>query len=303
MSFGGASAWGQAALHPGASPLAPGDLSKPIFDTAKPEYDTSQARRKSAGTIVAEVDGRAITLADVRDAIQALPANLRGLPFQTIFPTVMDQLVRQEALVVAAQRAAVDEDADVRRRMKNASDQVLATQYLQTKVLPGITEQMVLDRYRRDVAGRPGPEEVRVRVIMTPTAAEAAALIEALRTGGDFSAIARRESKDTTSIVGGDLGFVRRDGLNAEIGAVAFALPVGQISAYPVRSAGNWFIVKVEERRTQPPLTLSEARNEITQALVREGSAPLVRDALADVVVRQYNITGKEGESEAVRVP
>ncbi|MGE0226196.1 MAG: hypothetical protein AB7S57_23210, partial [Acetobacteraceae bacterium] len=104
MSFGGASAWGQAALHPGASPLAPGDLSKPIFDTAKPEYDTSQARRKSAGTIVAEVDGRAITLADVRDAIQALPANLRGLPFQTIFPTVMDQLVRQEALVVAAQR-------------------------------------------------------------------------------------------------------------------------------------------------------------------------------------------------------
>src|SRR6185437_16481530 len=65
---------GPAAAKTAPSPFAPGDLKKPIFDTTKPVYDSvGNAQAKSDRTVVAEVDGRTITLGDIADAIAGLP--------------------------------------------------------------------------------------------------------------------------------------------------------------------------------------------------------------------------------------
>ena len=280
----------------GPSPLAPGDLSKPIFDTTKPDYDTSGARRKGANTIVAEVDGRDITLGEASDAIRALPPSMAAMPFDIVFPIAIDQLVKQRALVVEAQRLGLDDDPDVKRRMKSAADRVLVDELLRREGARAITELMLLDRYKRDFANKPGPEEVHVRIIMAPTEPEARALLDELNKGGDFATIARRSSKDATAIRGGDLGFVRRDGVNAEIASVAFSLPAGQTSAFPVASVGAWFLVKTEARRATPPRSFSEARPIVLQDLLREHSPTITKEAMSRIIVRQYGMAGKEGE-------
>jgi len=285
-----------AQIQPGPSPLAPGDLSKPIFDTTTPDYDTSGARQKGANTIVAEVDGRDITLGEASDAIRALPPSVAVMPFDVVFPIAIDQLVKQRALVVEAQRLGLDDDPEVKRRMKSAADRVLVDELLRREGTRTITQLMLQDRYKRDFADKPGPEEVRIRIIMTPTEAEARTLLDELNKGGDFATIAKRSSKDATSLTGGDLGFVRRDSVNAEIAAVAFSLPAGQTSAFPVASVGAWFLVKTEARRMAPTLTFSEARPIVMQDLLREHALTVTRDAMARVVVRRYGMAGKEGE-------
>src|SRR5947209_5471605 len=80
---GGACAQSGSAADP--SPFAPGDLKTPIFDTRTPVYAAAGEQANSAKTIVAEVDGRAITLGDVADAIAELPALTRNLPFADLF--------------------------------------------------------------------------------------------------------------------------------------------------------------------------------------------------------------------------
>ncbi|MDR3538248.1 MAG: peptidylprolyl isomerase [Acetobacteraceae bacterium] len=281
------------------TPAAIQDLSKPAFDTTTALYDMANRAEKSGRTVVAEVDGRAITLADLGDAIRDLPSSLGALPFEQLYPGVLERLIKQQALVIRAQHQGLDEDPVVRRRVKAAADHVLTNELLQREIGKSITEQALLDRYAQTVAGKPGPEEVRVRLIMVGTEAEATALIAELKAGGDFAAIAQRSSKDTTAPVGGDLGFVRRDGLNPEVGAVAFSQVAGQLTSYPVASNGAWFIVKTEERRQQSTPPFPVVRDRLRQELLRAGVPSVTEAAMKDVFAREYNITGKDnGGSE-----
>jgi peptidyl-prolyl cis-trans isomerase C len=296
LSGGGAA---QPATKPDPSPLAPGDLKRPIFDTTTPVYNNANQQDKSASTVVAEVDGRAVTLGEVADAIKELPASVSALPFAELFPGVLAQLVRQQALVIRAQQEALDEDPVVRRRAKAASDRVLANEVLQRDISRTITEQALLARYNKDFVDKPGPEVVHVRVIMVPTEDAALGIIGELRNGADFATIAKRSSKDATAPVGGDLGYLRLEGLNPEIGAVAFSLQPGQFTPFPVHSAGSWFVVKVEDRRHQPAPPFSEVREQLVQAMLRDGVSDVVTKALANVTVREYNINGKESAEAA----
>ena len=107
--------------------------------------------------MVAEVDGRAVTLGDVGDAIAELPTTVRNLPFADLYPSILGQLVRQQALVIRAQRQALDEDPAVRRKVKAASDRVLANALLEQEISRTITEAALLDRYNKEIAGKPGP--------------------------------------------------------------------------------------------------------------------------------------------------
>ena len=249
---------GLAGLHPASaqtdsksapSPVAPGDLSKPVFNTTAPVYDSVADLDKAAKTVVAEVEGRPITLGDVGDAIRALPATTADLPFDPLYPEVLEQLIGQAARVLRAQQDGADEDKAVHRRVVAAADRQLAEEYLRRELSKGISEDALLDRYNKVIASHPGPEEAHVWVILSGSEQAAAALIREIQGGADFSAVARRVSKDATADAGGDLGFRTRAQLTPQVGAVAFELSAGQVAPYPVQTTAGWFIVKVEQRR------------------------------------------------------
>jgi peptidyl-prolyl cis-trans isomerase C len=284
----------QTAPRPDPSPFAPGNLKRPVFDTQTPLYDESHAQDKSAQTVVAEVDGRPITLGEVGDAIRQLPANTQARPFAELFPMVLAKLVRIQALVIRAHQQGLDDDPALRRKLKQATEQVISDALLHREIARTITEQHLLDRYNKEVVGKPGPEEVHVRVIMTATRDAAAALIAELRAGADFAALAKRSSQDATAPDGGDLGYLPLGGLTPEIGAVAFSLPPNQFTPFPVSSAGAWFIVKVDDRRQRSTPSFAEARSGLEQEMLREGVPDVVTKALAGVSVREYSLNGKE---------
>jgi peptidyl-prolyl cis-trans isomerase C len=291
----------QTQTKPDPSPFAPGDLKRPIFDTTKRVYDTANVEQKSANTVVAEVDGRAITLGDVKDAIAQLPPSMRDLPFADLFPGVLQKLVQQQALVIRAQRQALDEDPAVRRSIKAATERIFADAQLDHEISRSITEAALLARYGKEIAGKPGPEEAHVRVIMLSTEKAGMDIVNELRGGADFATLAKRSSLDTTAPVGGDVGFVVRDGLTPEIGAVVFATPPGQFAPYPVRAAGGWYVLKVEERRQQPTPSFPSVREQLRQEMLHDGVVDVANAALADVSVREYDINGKETEASMVR--
>jgi peptidyl-prolyl cis-trans isomerase C len=280
------------------SPVAPGDLSKPAFNTTAPVYGSVASPDKAAKTVVAEVEGRPITLGDVGDAIRALPPATAGLPFETLYPGVLEQLIGQAALVIRAQQDGADEDPAIHRRVSAAADRQLAEDYLRRELAKGITEDVLLDRYNKDIAGRPGPEEAHVRVILTDSEKSAAALIVEIAGGADFGAVARRASKDATAEARGDLGFRTREQLTPQIGAVAFELSAGQVTPYPVQGEAGWFIVKVEARRLQPAPPFAAVREHLRQGLLQERVVPFTAAALSKLKVRRYNFLGQELDAE-----
>ncbi len=166
------------------SPATTIDLTKPQFDTVTPRYDMSGVSEKAASTVVADVGGKTITLGEVGDAIRALPATVQSLPFDTVYPAVLKQLIQLQAMVIRAQHKGLDKDPVVMRRVQAAADRALTNELLLRDAGGAITEKTMLDRYNKEYAGKPGPVEAHVRVILVATEAEADSIIAEL--AGDF---------------------------------------------------------------------------------------------------------------------
>jgi len=238
-----------------------------------------------------------ITLSDVGREVPKLPESLRGLPFSTLFPVVLDRIIDHDALVVAARRRHLDEDPKVRQEIDAATDRVLEDALLARVAVPQASEEAIRAHYARMYAGKPATEETHARHILVSTEAEVKALIAELDTGADFPTLAKEHSKDPDRDTGGDLGFFRRDQVWPEFADVAFALQPGQFSQTPIHNEFGWHIVKVEERRIVAPPTYSEVHDSIREKLLQEAVQQVIRDARAELTIRKFKLDGSQLEA------
>lgn len=109
--------------------------------------------------------------------------------------------------------------------------------------------------------------------------AKAQAILDTIRTGGDFEALAKVHSEDPGSgEIGGDLGWFRRGAMVKELEDVAFALADGQVSDV-VETEFGYHIIKVERSRAGE----RKGRHILVRAQVTEADLARAR-ALADTV-------------------
>jgi peptidyl-prolyl cis-trans isomerase C len=246
-----------------------------------------------ADPVVAKVNGQDIHLSDLKDAAQALPENLRGMPTQTLYPMLLDQLIDGRALVAEAHKSGLDKDPTVQRQVAAAEDRALQTAVLSKEVGPSVTDEAVHARYDHDVAGKPGEEEVHARHILVDSEAEAKKIIAEIKGGADFATLAKQYSKDPSGAQqGGDLGFFKKDEMVPEFATAAFALQPGQVSQTPVHSQFGWHVILVVERRKAEPPTFDQARDELRQKMIQEGVQKVVAKARAEASVEKFNLDG-----------
>ena len=279
---------------PGTSLAAPADVPSPLAapvplssTPAETLAAMADSLSKNGDAVVATIEGQPITQADAADVIRAMPSSLASLGFQPLYRRALDQLILQRLTALSAEKAGLDKDPSVRRRQRAATERALADAWLVHEADATVTDQAVRARYDRDVAGRPGREEVRARVILVPTEAEARALIVKIQAGGDFADLARQFSKDASAVAGGDLDYVPLDALGPEVGSVMFALSPGGVTFFPVRAPAGYFIIRVEGRRQRGTPTYDEARAALTRELRREAATAVVRAFSTDVKLNE----------------
>lgn len=133
------------------------------------------------------------------------------------------------------------------------------------------------------------PEQVHARHILVkvdPAATDdekgvarkiAQGYLDKVKAGGDFAAIAKEHSDDTTTAVkGGDLGFFGRGEMTPAFEAAAFALQPGQVSDL-VETPFGFHVIKVEEHRAGGPQPLDSVRDQIVKTLQNERGLELAR--------------------------
>ncbi len=246
-----------------------------------------------ADPVVAKVNGQPIHLSDLKEAAQGLPENLRGVPPQTLYPMLLDQLIDGHALAAEARKSGLDKDPTVQRQVADAEDRALENAVLSKQVGPTITDAALHARYDKDIAGKPGEEEVHAKHILVDSEDQAKKIIADLKGGADFAALAKQYSKDPGAAQqGGDLGFFKKDEMVPEFANAAFALQPGQTSPEPVHTQFGWHVIQVVERRRAPPPTFEQARDELRQQMIKEGVKKAVTDARADVSVEKFNLDG-----------
>jgi peptidyl-prolyl cis-trans isomerase SurA len=140
-------------------------------------------------------------------------------------------------------------------------------------------------------------EEIKLRMIMiagqkdTATAASQKSLAEEvlgkLASGAEFGQTAQLYSEDSTKDNGGDWGWIEPNTLAVPLEKFAFNMPVGRISNI-IEYAGNYYILKVEDKRGGTTKSLAEARSDIEKKLLEEEAHGIQERWIASLRAKAY---------------
>lgn len=135
---------------------------------------------------------------------------------------------------------------------------------IQRRIVPSIdVSEEEIDAVVQRMQSSSGVEQVRVSEIFigldnpaqeSEVANSAIRLVEQLRQGAEFGAMAQQFSRSSTASVGGDLGWIEPDQLSEELSNAVEAMQPGQIAG-PIETFGGFYILLLKDRRR---ITLGE---------------------------------------------
>lgn len=257
-----------------------------------PQPAPAQTDAGSDNPVVATVNGHEIRQADVAAAFDRLPQQYQQIPMSTLFPQLIEQLVTGHLMEVAGRAQDLDKDEEVVEQIRRFESIAIQQAYLQRKIAEQVTDEEVTRVYEETIGNSEGPEEVRASHILVKTEEEGQALIEELENGGDFAELAREHSTGPSGPRGGDLGYFTRDAMVEPFSVAAFSLEVGEIGPDPVETQFGWHVIKVVDKRRQPPPGLEESRARIEDLLTREFVTAHMAELRANAEIETFNLDG-----------
>ncbi|HKQ96946.1 MAG TPA: peptidylprolyl isomerase, partial [Candidatus Polarisedimenticolia bacterium] len=112
--------------------------------------------------------------------------------------------------------------------------------------------------------------------------AKAEGVLKRAQAGGDFAALARQFSEDSSAQAGGDLNFFGRGQMVKEFEEPAFTLPVGSISNL-VKSTFGYHIIKVTDTRAAAVQPFESVRDRIRQEIAVDRAGTQAGDRAAAI--------------------
>ncbi|MFN7153193.1 MAG: peptidylprolyl isomerase [Acidovorax sp.] len=251
---------------------------------------TTAAQAADPAAVLIQGNSVAITVQDMQADSLRMPLEMRSVVLQKP-ETVLQVASNLYARRVFAEQAAtegLDKDPQVAAALKVARDKVLSDamlEHMDKKAVPSdaAVEALARNNYRAKPDRFKADEEVKIRHILltekTPESkAKAEQMLDELKKGADFAAMAKERSADPGSAAkGGDLGYFARGRLLPEFETAAFAMQKpGELSSV-VETKFGYHILQLDERRPQRIRAFEEVREE----LMKEMRTTAAQDARA----------------------
>ncbi len=240
-----------------------------------PSKQASAATSSASDPVVARVNGVEIRQSDLTMAEEDLGQELQAAP-----PAMKrEQLIAYVADVILVAQAAeskkVGDTPDFKQRLNFMRNKLLMGAQLQQEAKTAATEEAMRKVYDEQVKPMGAEEEVRARHILVATEEEAKAIVDELKGGADFAALAKEKSKDPGAADGGDLGYFGKDQMVPEFAEVAFRMHKDQLSN-PVKTQFGWHVIKLEDRRNKQVPEFDKIKDQIVVFLARKAQTEYV---------------------------
>jgi peptidyl-prolyl cis-trans isomerase C len=256
--------------------LATGAVAPVLAQDAAPAAEAPAAEAPAAeapaeispDTVVATVNGIAITEADVAFAAEDLQQELQQMPNEARKAFLVRVLVDMKVMAKAGKEAGVGDSPLFKQRLAYQEDRALRREYFSEKIAATVTEEAVRAEYDKFVAEFQPQDEIRASHILVESEEEAKAIKADLDGGADFAEVAKEKSKDPGAANGGDLGFFGKGMMVEPFQDAAFALTeAGQVSE-PVQSQFGWHIIKLAEKRQSAAPAFEQVAGQLGQKLL-----------------------------------
>ncbi len=244
------------------------------------------------------INGDPVPLSQIEREYQALPRQYRNVPFERVYPSLVNRHVDRRLLLDAGLERNLIDDPEVQDLIADYADQAVQQVYLARRVKEFVTEDAVQIRYEAYLAENPPVEQVRLRHIILDTRDEALDVIERLRAGADFADLARQRSTGPSAPQGGDIGYFSRAEIIDEFRDVVFQMQPGDITSEPVQTGFGHHVIRVEDRRTLTPQSLEEKRQGILNDLSQEAVRTILDGLRATAEIQRFELDGSPVDSD-----
>lgn len=251
---------------------------------------------------VAFVDGKPITMTQVRETAEEMP-QLSELPFEKIYPNLLEMLINSRVVMQGAQKAGVLDRPEIRTQLRLAKEQIVGQTYLDELLAAHVSEAELKAVYEQELKNFKREEEIHARHILVKTEKEAKDIILQLKAGADFAELADKKSLDENTGDGGDLGYFTKAMMIPEFGNAVFDMKKGQLSA-PIKTVFGWHVVLVEDKRLANPPAFDEVREDILRAVMETKLPQVLEEERVKMNVRVLRPTlEEESETESELIP
>ena len=228
--------------------------------------------------VVAKVNGKTITEADMRLAEAEIGSDLGSLPDGTKRRVLIEFLIENQLFADAAETQKLGSGAGFNDRMQYWRRRSLRDVYFDKTVKDTVSDADAKKFYESQLGGAKAEEEVRARHILVESKEKARELFEKVAYGTDFAELAKQHSKDPGSKdQGGDLGFFSRGQMVPQFEEAAFKLKNGEVSQ-PFETQFGWHIIKVDERRAQQALAFDAIKDRVRAAIIHQKAQQVAAD-------------------------
>jgi peptidyl-prolyl cis-trans isomerase C len=231
-------------------------------------------------TVVAKVNGKTITEADMRLAEAELGSDLGSLPDVTKRRVLAEFLIENQLFADAAEAQKLAAGPDYNDRIQYWRRRSLRDLYFDKTVKDSVSDAEA-KKFYDDQVGSAKPEEVRARHILVESKEKARELFEKVAYGTDFAELAKQNSKDPGSKdQGGDLGYFSKGQMVPQFEEAAFKLQKGEVSQ-PFETQFGWHILKVDDKRTGQAVPFDTVKERIVGAIIHQKAQQIAGDLRA----------------------
>ena len=238
----------------------------------------SYAQDASKDSVVATVDGKALTTSELGFITQELGPRLGKMPAEQQKAQLTNALVDLQIVAAAAKKEGLDKSDFYKKQMAYLELKALRNEFFRAKVESAVTEDDMKALYDAQIAAAPAKLEVKARHILVKEEAEANDIIKALDDGADFATLAKEKSTGPSGANGGDLGYFGQGQMVPAFEAAAFALDKGGYTKKPVQTQFGWHVILVEDKREQPKPSYDDVKNNIRGFLVQQKFSQLLKE-------------------------
>ena len=215
-----------------------------------------------AGLVLAEVNGKNITLDHIIAAVAKLPSEYNTLEADYVLEGVLNQIVKQEIMAQILDTSEKFIEVSLENEIRS-----IRAKYSIEKLMEGFPgNDQLLAAYETATETIQSLEEFNASHILVESEKEALNILNSLKAGSDFSKLAQEKSTGPSGPNGGQLGWFGPGQMVPEFEAAVLVLEIGSISQ-PVKTQFGWHLVKLNDRRVKSLPTFEEMKPELVQKL------------------------------------
>lgn len=216
----------------------------------------------SPETVLARVDGVAITAAQVMLLRQQLPQQYQALPDDVLFDALVDQAINQQLFAAALEQAPTL----IEQALINEERSLRAGFVIERLARDAVSPEALDAIYKEKYAAAEPSREFNAAHILVGSEEEAQEIVAALEGGADFAELARTRSTGPSGPNGGDLGWFGPGMMVPAFEEAVRALEHGSYSA-PVQTQFGWHVILLRDSRMTDAPPLSEVEGELAAEL------------------------------------